>query len=57
MKKKAKNEKVKITPIISFFVRDNESSPSEELFGTLKGKFKKSTQQMKDELRKELYND
>ena len=57
MKKKAKNEKVKITPIISFFVRDNESSPSEELFGTLKGKFKKSTQQMKDELRKELYDD
>ncbi len=28
-----------------------------ETFGSLKGKLKKSTQDMKDELRKELYND
>lgn len=33
------------------------SNALKETFGLMKGKFKKSAQQMKDELREELYNE
>ena len=56
MKKSTKSENVKTTPIVTFFARDNEPSPSRELFGTLKG-WKKSGQQIKDEMRLLLHND
>ncbi len=56
MKKSTKNSKIKSTPIVSFFVRDNQPSPSRELFGTLRG-WKKSGQQIKDEMRMLLHHE
>ncbi len=41
--------------IIVLVIKKN--STLKKTFGMLKGKLKKSAQQMKDELRKELYND
>jgi len=45
-------EKVRV-----ILVNKNSSKVLRETFGMLKGKIKKPTQQIKDELRRELYND
>lgn len=44
------NEKVTLIVV-------NKSKNLSQLFGTLKGRWKKSAQQLKDEIRAELYND
>jgi antitoxin component of MazEF toxin-antitoxin module len=52
MEKLKEEEKVRV-----IVVSKNSSKVLRETFGMLKGKIKKSTQQIKDELRRELYND
>ena len=42
---------------IKFILIKDSKKALKETFGMLKGKLKKSGQQIKDELRKELYND
>ena len=50
-------EGIKEDQKIKVIVLRDSSKVLKETFGMLKGKLKKSSQQMKDELRKELYND
>ncbi len=42
---------------VTVWVMKQTENPLKEMFGRLKGKLTKPTQQMKDELRRELYND
>jgi len=52
----AESEHLKEKEKIKFLIlRDNKVL--KETFGMMKGKWKKSTQNIKDQLRKELYND
>lgn len=49
--------KIKEDDNIRLLVMPDSRKALKETFGMLKGKLTKSSQQMKDELRKELYND
>jgi len=48
--------KLKEDDKISVLIMNDSSRALKESFGSLKGKLTKSSQQIKDELRKELYN-
>ena len=52
------NEGLKENQYIEFFIVRNDSAKVlKETYGLLKGRFRKSAQQMKDELREGLYDD
>ena len=52
------NEGLKENQYIEFFIVRNDSAKVlKETYGLLKGRFRKSEQQMKDELREGLYDD
>ena len=48
-------KKIKENDNINVIIVNNSRKVLEETFGSLKGKIRKSSQQIKDELRKELY--
>lgn len=48
--------KIKENDKINVIIVNDSKKVFDETFGMLKGKFKKSSQEMKDELRRELYN-
>jgi antitoxin component of MazEF toxin-antitoxin module len=50
-------EKMKENESVSIIIVPDSRKVFRETFGMLKGKIKKSSQQIKDELRRELYND
>ena len=49
--------KIKEEDTIRFIIIPDSKKVFKDTFGMLKGKLTKSTQQMKDELRRELYDD
>jgi len=49
-------EKIKENDNLHLIVLKDSKKVLEETFGSLKGKLKKSAQEIKDELRRELYN-
>ena len=51
-----KKENIKENEEVTFIVVPNSQRALKELFGIAKGKIKKSGQEIKDELRKELYD-
>ena len=53
----AEANKIKENDDIKVIVIPDSKKALKETFGMLKGKLVKSSQQMKDELRKELYNE
>ena len=50
------SRKLKEDDKISVIIMNDSSKAIKESFGSLKGKLTKSSQQIKDELRKDLYN-
>jgi len=50
-------ERIKANDTVKVLVLHDSTELFKRTFGILKGKFKKSSQQMKDEMRAELYND
>ncbi len=50
-------EKIKENQEINILILKDSGNVLKETFGMLKGKLKKTGQELKDELRKELYND
>jgi len=53
----AKREHLKNGKKVKLLLISDTSNVLKETFGSLKNRFKKSSQQMKDEIRAELYND
>ncbi len=53
----AETGKIKENDNIRLIIVQDSRKALKETFGMLKGKLAKSAQQMKDELRRELYND
>lgn len=51
------NKKIKENQNISIIILEDSKKAFMESFGMGKGKIKKSAQEIKDELRKDLYND
>ncbi len=51
------SENLKVNQTIELIIAKNSQKVLKETFGMLKGKLKKSGQQIKDELRAELYDD
>ena len=49
------NRKIKENQNISFIILEDSRKVLEETFGSLKGKLKKSAQEIKNELRRDLY--
>ena len=49
------NKKIKENQNISVIILEDSKKAFEETFGSLKGKLKKSAQEIKDELRRDLY--
>ncbi|MBI2672383.1 AbrB/MazE/SpoVT family DNA-binding domain-containing protein [Candidatus Woesearchaeota archaeon] len=52
----AEKEHIKENKIVRLFIIKDNRNVAKETFGLLKGKIKKSAQQIKDELREELYD-
>jgi len=50
-------EKMKENESVSIIIVPDSRKAFRETFGMLKGKIKKSSQQIKDEFRREIYND
>ena len=52
----AEKEHIKENKLVRLFIIKDNRNVAKETFGLLKGRIKKSAQQIKDELREELYD-